>query len=346
MTNRTSSTRTAARLLRRLLGLVTLLVVAAGLGVLSTPARAQDPAGASWPKQALRIVLPYPAVGPMDLVPRLVAERLGELLEQPVTVDNRPGEPALGALQEVLAQPADGYTVLAADATHWALPPALRALPYDFLRDFTPLTLVYSAPQVLVVAADSPYRSLADLLAASRKRPFDLRYASTGNATVIQLMTDALARGLSVQWRQAPYRSGADSLQAVVRGDAAFTFASVNGALSGSRAGYLRMLAVSTRARFKGLPDVPSLSEQLPLTSFDWPIEQAFVVRAATPPAISARLAGALAKVMSQSDLAERVLEIGGVELKPGSPAQLNASIRADVARYERALALSGFKPR
>ena len=210
----------------------------------------------------LRLVVPFPAGGPTDIVARPLAQMLSLALGQPVTVDNRAGAGGSIAADSEAKSPADGYTLLMGTVGTHAINPALyKKLPYDALKDFTPLGLAANAPVAVVVGAASPYATVADLVAAARRQPGGIVFGSAGNGTPGHLTGELFAKAEGIQLRHIAYRGSAPALTDLLGGQIPLMFDPVQSILQQVRGGKLRTLAVSSRERSPVLPQVPTLAE-------------------------------------------------------------------------------------
>ena len=210
----------------------------------------------------LRLVVPFPAGGPTDIVARPLAQMLSLALGQPVTVDNRAGAGGSIAADSVAKSAADGYTLLMGTVGTHAINPALyKKLPYDALKDFTPLGLAANAPVAVVVGAASPYATVADLVAAARRQPGGIVFGSAGNGTPGHLTGELFAKAEGIQLMHIAYRGSAPALTDLLGGQIPLMFDPVQSILQQVRGGKLRALAVSSRERSPVLPQVPTLAE-------------------------------------------------------------------------------------
>ncbi len=291
------------------------------------------------------MIVPYGAGTAPDIVPRMLVERMAGDLGQAIVIDNRPGGLGLPAINEVLNRPADGSTLFAAAAAHWAIVPAMQTVPYDFLRDFAPVTLGYSEPQVIVVSAASPYNSLPDLMAFAKANPGKVNYGSGGNGTLAQLQIETMAHALGVKLTHIPYKGSNETLEAILRDDIQLTTAGVKNTVALVKAGKVRLLAVTTGKRSVVAPDLPTVAELTGLKDFDWVGEQGYVVRAGTPRPLIDRLNASFTKAMVQPDLQKRLIETGAAEFRPNSPEQFGELIRENIKRFGEAVRLAGLKP-
>lgn len=300
------------------------------------------PVAAAYPAQPIRLVLPVPAGGATDVWARVIAERLGQVLEQKVLVDNRAGGTLAAEL--VARAPADGYTLLAGDVGTYALYPQLHRTPaYDPVRDFTPVTLTARQWLVLAVPRESALASLPALLAQARAQPGTLRYGSPGVGSPHHLAMELLQQRAGVQLTHRPYRAGAQLTADMLAGQLDLAFLDLPSALPHLRSGWLRGLAIVAPARLPYLPELPTLEES-GLAGFEAQVWQGLVVPAGTPAAVVERLGAAYAQVCAEPAVQRRLAMIG-IELTPGGPQAFKELQQAETARWgqlirERGVAL------
>jgi tripartite-type tricarboxylate transporter receptor subunit TctC len=216
----------------------------------------------AWPAKPVRIVVPFAPGGTVDLVSRLVAERLAASLGQPFVVENRPGAGGnIGA--EVVAKSApDGYTlVLSGAPTHAVNPHLFKNLAFDPQRDFTQVALIAASPNLLVVHPDRPVRSVEDLVRLAREKPGQLDYSTAGPGTSGHLAAELMRNQMQIDIRHVPYKGQADAITALIRGDVAFSFVTVPATLPHVRAGRLRAVAITSLARSPLAPEVPTVAQ-------------------------------------------------------------------------------------
>lgn len=309
------------------------LVLASLIACLATPALAQ-----TFPTKRVRIIVPAGPSGAVDLVPRLLAERMAPDLGQPIIIENRPGGAGIPAVNEILNSPADGYTVLTAYAANWAITPALQPVPYDFLRDFAPVGLSFTGLRVYAVLSSTPVKSLQDLIALAKEKPGSINYASAGVGSGVHMEAAVFASSLGLVTRHIPYRGGAEEVEALLRGDVQYTMSGVNVIMPHVKAGKVRLLAVNRKARSAIVPELPTVAEITGLRDFDFATYVGWVVRAGTPKPVIDRLSGALMKAGAQPDLVAKVFSSGGVELTPSTPEQLAEIIRNEITQYTQAV--------
>jgi tripartite-type tricarboxylate transporter receptor subunit TctC len=290
-------------------------------------------AQARYPERMVRIVVPYAVgVGP-DVVARSVAENLARHWRQPVIIDNKPGASGIVAFGDARRTAPDGYTLYLADTATMAVNPLIHpALPYDPARDLVPLTLLFRATFVILVGGRSRFETLAQLLAAARREPGRVSYASLGNGHASQVAIESMAHAAGVQMLHVPFKDAGALFTAVAAGDVDFTAFSMNtvsGLLAGGR---LRPLAVAARKRLKEHPRLPTLAEAggPDLEMRPW---AGLVALAGTPPALLAQLQRDIVAAIDADEVRARI-EALGFELTPSTPQEMRERIDADLALY------------
>lgn len=304
---------------------------AAWLAAHAAPAFAEG-----FPAHALRLVVPFPAGGPTDIVARPLALLLSQALKQQVVVDNKGGAGgAIGA--DVVAKAApDGYTLLMGTVGTQAINPALyRKLSYDPQKDFTPLGMAASAPVAVVVNARAPYASVGDLIAAARKAPGTILFGSAGNGTPGHLTGELFARAAGIQLKHVPYRGSAPAITDLVGGQIPLMFDPVQSVLSHVQGGSLRALAVSSKARSPVLPQVPTLSES-GLPDFEAEAWWGVFAPGKLPAAESGVLRREVARVVASPAFQEK---LGNLGVTPATqPADMDAFLRGETAKWGKAV--------
>ena len=240
------------------------MLLAMGWAVAAWSAIALQPCAAqqAFPNKPLRLVVPFPAGGPTDIVARPLAQLLSTALQQQVIVDNKGGAGGSIAADGVAKSPADGYTLLMGTVGTHAINAALyKKLPYDPLKDFTPLGLAASAPVAVVVNAAAPYASIAELIAAAKKQPGAIAFGSAGNGTPGHLTGELFAKAAGIELKHVPYRGSAPAVTDLVGGQIPLMFDPVQSVLAQIQGGRLRALAVSSRERSPILQQVPTVAE-------------------------------------------------------------------------------------
>ncbi|MBS7790903.1 tripartite tricarboxylate transporter substrate binding protein [Roseococcus sp. SDR] len=305
--------------------------LAMAMGTLATPAIAQ-----SWPSRPIRLIVPdTPGTG-NDVTARLFAPLLEAALGQPWVVENRTGAGGRIGVEAAFRAAPDGSTFLLGNAGSNGINAAIyRDLPYDLLTAFDPVSLLVIGPNTLFVnPRQIPVNSVAELIAYVRARPGQLSYASAGIGSSAHMsMALFLSRtGLDIQ--HVPYRGAAGLAQAVVTGEAPVAFANLVNIMPQARAGEVRLLAVTTRTRDPGLPEIPTM-EEAGLAGFETLAWNALFAPRGTPGGIREKLGSELAKLRDNHDLAERIRLLGGA-LVISTPAELRARVTADIGQWRR----------
>jgi len=314
---------------------------ALGMAVLFGAALAQE----SFPSRPMRLVVSFPPGGGADLTGRAVGQKMGELLGQPVVVENKPGANGLVGCDAVAKSAPDGYTLLETDRGALGINPSLyKKLPYDPLADFEYVGVVTTAPYVLVIDPRLPAKTLAELRDLSKAKPGSLNYGSYGVASMAQLNIEALKAKMGIDLTHVPYKGAGPAIQAVVAGEAAATIASPAGVLGFIRDGRLRALAIGAPVRSALLPDVPTLAEAGADDDTLVPTYFAFALPAKTPAAIVARLHGAMRRAVRAKEVSERLVT-AGLEPAGGTGEELLALVRRDIPRFRRIIQNTGIQP-
>ncbi len=313
-------------------------------GLPAVTALAAMPAGAqAYPTRPVRAVVPFAAGSATDTLGRLFAERMQENLGQPVVVENRAGASGMIGAEAVARATPDGYTFLfGTNSTQAAATALFRSVPYDMERDFAPVSTLASIPLLVAVAANSPYQTLQDLIAAARARPEGISFASASSSQ--QVAAEMLASMAGVRMLNVPYRSSPNAVQDLMAGRVDLFIADQAVILPQVRGGGLRVLGITTRTRSAQLPDVAPVAEQgLPdYELFAW---FALMVPAATPAPIIARLNQAVRHAMDDATLRTRLSDGFGMALLPSTPEEAAAFIRAETQKWGDAIRAAGIQP-
>jgi len=312
--------------------------------LLAAPGAWAQESTAHYPSRAIRVIVPFPAGGAADALPRIVAEKLAARWGQPVIVENRAGASGgIGAEAVARADP-DGYTLLATPPAPLVINPSLYTkLPYDPAQ-FVPVTVMAAIPSVLLVnAAKVPANTLQEFVALARANPDKFNYASQGTTTVSFLTTEMfkMAAG-SLKITHVPYKGTAPGLAALLAGEVEMMFDNLGVTLPHVRAGKLKALAIASERRVPSLPDVPAMAEFYPgFVSVAW-----FSVSAPprTPAAIAEKLSAAIAETLKQPDVAKR---LEGLSAEPigSTPAGMAAIMKEDTERWRAVIRAAGVKP-
>jgi tripartite-type tricarboxylate transporter receptor subunit TctC len=316
-------------------------VAAAFALVLSAATFAQS---SGFPTKPIRLVVPYPAGGPLDTAARALGERLKESLGT-VVVENRPGAGGNLGVDQVAKSSPDGYTlVIGAVATHAVNPWLFSKLPYDPIKDFVPITLIAHVPNVLVMtperAAQLKITSARDLFDYLRRNPGQLNYASGGNGSAGHMAGELLKSQARVSAVHIPYAGAAPAQLGLLAGQTDFMFDNLASATAQIKAGKLKALAVTTPQRAPSMPEVPTMNES-GLAGFDVSTWFGVFAPAGTPPAVVARLNEAMTAALRTSEMRERLARMGA-EPAPMSSAQFAELVRRELAKYEKVVKFSG----
>lgn len=312
------------------------LLLAAPALALAGGARAQ-----SFPARPIRIIVTIGAGSAADILTRALADELGRRLGQSVVVENRPGAGGNIAGEVVRRADPDGHTLLMATVSTHSINPALyRTMPFDPVADFAPITLAATSPNVLVVHPDSPYRSVADIVAAARARPGELTYSSGGSGTSQHLGGAVLEQMTGVRLTHVPFRSAPESINAVLGQQTTMTFASVPAALGMAQGGRLRPIGLSGLRPMASWPEVKPLAE-LGLPGFDVTAWFGLVAPARTPAAVVEQINAATRAALEVPAVRER-LAGQGMQVLEGGPAEFGAFIRSEIARWAPIVRASG----
>ncbi len=308
-----------------------------GAALLSVAALAQD----AYPSRPIRVIVPFPPGGGSDMIARTVAARLGESWKVPVTVDNRPGGNTVIAAEAAAKAAPDGYTLFVAIDSTLAMNQSLYAkLPYDPVASFAPVTLAITMPMVLAVNPQVPVRSVPELLALAKTRGGALAYAH--GALPAQVAGEVFKASTGADLLAVPYKGGAPAMTDVIGGTVPVIFDALGPAMPHIKAGKVRPLAVTSRARSPLLPDVPSLAEAgLPGTDLVTWI--GFVVPAAVDKAIVAKLNKELVRILQLHETRE-LLSGMGMTVVAGTPEQFAQTIKDDTVKFGRIIKSAGIR--
>ncbi|MCS6933354.1 MAG: tripartite tricarboxylate transporter substrate binding protein [Acetobacteraceae bacterium] len=285
------------------------------------------------PARQISLVVPFPPGGPTDIVARLSAPLVQASLGQPAVVENRPGATGVVGTRHVLAQPADGHTVMfAASGTLTIMPLVTRDVGFDPVADFAPVTLAMAAPNMLVVHPSVPATTLAELAAWIRAQPGGANYGSSGIGSAEQLGMELLHLRLGVELTHVPFQGGAPTVQALIAGTVPMSMMNAGTALPHVQAGRLRAIAVAGPRRFAPLPEVPTMAEQgqPEVLSQSW---TGILVRAGTPAPAVVRLHQAFTEALRTQDVTQRLAALG-FTVEASEPQVLARLIAADLDRW------------
>jgi tripartite-type tricarboxylate transporter receptor subunit TctC len=300
-------------------------------------------AAAAFPDKPIRVIIGFPAGGPLDSHARLLAERLQQNLGQPIVIDYRPGAGGSIGAEYVAKSPADGHTLLLANTGTMVINPALYTkLPYQTLRDFVPVARTAQQPLALVVHPSVPARTLPEFIAYAKAHPGQLNYASAGNGGISHLVPEMFKQAAGVYIVHLPYRGSAPAFSDVLAGHAQMMAESVPQVAQYAKQGKVRALAVTSRERSPALPEVPTMIEA-GLRDFEVVGFYGFLAPAGTPREVVARLSQAFQQVLDAADMRQRMTQQGADPAFLGSDA-FAGFIGVQLQKWAAAVRASGAK--
>jgi tripartite-type tricarboxylate transporter receptor subunit TctC len=298
----------------------------------------------SYPSKPVHIIVPYPAGGPVDILGRVLAQKLSETMGQPFVVDDKPGASGTLGSDLVAKAPPDGYTlVVGNNATHATNESLYPNLPYQTLRDFAPIGLVATVTNIAVVHPSLPVRSIAELIAYAKVRPGQLNYASSGSGSAAHLTGEMFKLATGTDIVHVPYRGAAPAATDLLAGQGvALMFASAPTVVQYVQAGSLRALAVTGPARWRGLPDVPTMIES-GLAGFTSEVWFGILAPAGTPRPIVDRLNAEIVSAAKTPEVSDK-LAAQGFDMTTDTPDQFRTFLAAEVAKWGKVVRDSGAK--
>lgn len=305
--------------------------------VLAGGALAADP----FPIAPVKVIVPYGAGGIGDVMARIVGERAGVELGQPIVIDNRSGGNGIIGAQAASKSKADGYTLLLMATGHTILP-SLQQVPYDWTKDFTPVFGITATPLVFAVRAKSNIRTVADLVALAKATPNGLNYASGGAGSVSHLAAARLVRELKISGTHVPFRGFSPAVQALMGDQVHFICATVADVIELTKSGDFRLLGVTADKRQPLLPDVPTMKEQ-GFADFEAASWNAYLAPAGTPPEAVDRLNAAFAKATADAGVQERLGKLG-VSVVAKNRGELEKFLKDEAARWRKVIQDNGIK--
>jgi len=296
----------------------------------------------AYPNRSIRLLVGYPPGGATDIVARILAQKLGERLGQPVVVDNLPGAGGIIATDKAAKAAPDGYTLLLANTAHGINPSLYKSLPYDAVASFAPVIKVADLTLVLVVNPAFPARSVRELIALAKARPGELHYASSGVGQSLHLAAELMKSMAGVDIVHVPYKGSAPARADLLAGQVEMMFESAIGVMPFVQAGRLRALGVSGAQRSPAMPDVPTLSEA-GVAGYEASGWLGILAPAGTPAAIVASLNADMNAVLRQADVSG-LLADNGADVAGGSPDQFAAFVAAEIAKWAKVVRATGLK--
>jgi tripartite-type tricarboxylate transporter receptor subunit TctC len=296
----------------------------------------------AYPSRAIKMIVPYPAGGTTDLLGRLVADQFKSGLGAVVVVENKPGAgTTLGAEQVARSEP-DGYTLLMATSTTLAINKTLyKKLPYDPVKDFTPIALVAGVPFALIINPTLPAKTLAEFIAYAKSKPGELAYGSAGNGSPQHLGAEMLRSAAGIDIRHVPYRGSVPAMLDVIAGHIPFMIVDLQPALQQIREGKVRVLGVTTPKRVAAAPDIPTLAEA-GLPGFELVAWQGVVAPAGVPRLIVNQLAAQIAKLVADPATRDKLTALALEPLSGSTPDSFASYVKTEVDRWAVVVKASG----
>ena len=297
----------------------------------------------AYPAKAVRIVVPFPPGGTSDILARTIGPRLSAEWGQPVIVDNRPGAAGNIAAEHVARSPGDGYTLFITTVGIHAIHPSLYSkLPFDAIRDFTPVTNLVMLPTVLTVHPSIPVRTVKDLIALAKKRPGDLHYSSAGSGSQPHLTAELFKTMAGVNLLHVPYKGAAQQLTDLVAGHVALTFATAPSAVPFIKSGQMRAIGVSSAKRASALPEVPTIAEGgVPgYEAVGW---NGMVAPANLPAPVLEKVHATVVKVFQNPEVTGRMTALAADPVTT-TPAEFGAYIKAEIGKWAKVVKATGAK--
>ncbi len=300
---------------------------------LAMTAFAAGAAFAAFPDRPVKLVVPFAPGGGTDAIARALGTGMSQALGQPVIIDNKPGGGTIIGTDLVAKSPADGYTVVVASFAHAVNPSLMTKLPFDPQKAFDPVILLARGPNILVVRAESPYKTVADVLAAARAQPDKVTYASQGNGTSAHLAGEMFSNLAKVKMTHVPYRGAGPAMTDLLGGQVDVMFATAAAAAPQIAGGKMRALGVTTPQRSPAMKDLPAIGESVAGYAVEsW---YGLYVPAGTPADVIARLHAAAKKATDSADFRKKI-EPEGLSVSAGAPKELDDYVRAEAARWSR----------
>jgi tripartite-type tricarboxylate transporter receptor subunit TctC len=311
-------------------------VVAASLALALLAGVAPAAQAQTYPDRPVRIVLPFGAGGVADITARLVAEALGQKLNQRFVIENTPGAGGIAAARAVISAPPDGYTLAMLTNGTAISVPLFKALPFDPVKDFAPISSLGFFDFVIGVNADSPYKSIADVVKAARDEPGKLNFGTINVGSSQNLAGELFKSSAGIQFTIVPYRNSPEVIVALLRNDVQVMIDNYAAMKSGLQEKKIIALATTGKARSAVLPNVPS-AEEGGIKDYDVVSWNALFAPAGTPPAAIATLNGALRTVLADAALKAKLLDLG-IEAKASTPEEIAARLKGDIEKWGRVI--------
>ena len=296
----------------------------------------------AYPSRPIRIIVPQSPGASTDLTARIVAQGLNDAFKQPVIVDNRPGSSGIAGSEMVARAAPDGYTLMVI-ASSFSINPALgRKLPYDSVRDFTPVTQLSKFPNLLAAGPSAPLKTLQDVIALARARPGQVTYASAGVATGTHMTMELLRYMTGIDLLHVPFKGGGPAMTAAMGGQTQLVIGTSVGVLPHVRAGKLRGIAITSPKRSAVAPDIPTFAES-GVPGYEHEPWNGMFGPARLPKAVLAKVNATVARILHQPEV-KKVFENDGADVVGNTPEAFSAIIRAEIAKWTKVAKAAGIK--
>jgi tripartite-type tricarboxylate transporter receptor subunit TctC len=302
----------------------------------TTLLQANTAAADEYPQRAIRLIIPYPPGGAGDIIGRMLGAKLGEALSQQIVVDNRGGGAQVIATQLTAKAPPDGYTVFLASATHGINPGLQKKLPYDSIKDFTPITLVADSPLIFVAHPSLGAGNIQELIAVAKSKPGRISYASSGPGTGGHLSIELLKWMTSIDMVHVPYKGAGPALIDVIAGQVQLMCTSPLPALPHVKSGKLRGLAMTGANRSRAAPEIPTVAES-GVPGYQSSLWYALLGPAGIPQAVVTRLHAETVKVLKSREMVDQLLAQGADPIG-NSPAELAGFLKTEIERWTKVI--------
>jgi len=315
-------------------------ISAIALTALATTAFSQD--ATNYPSRPIRVIVPFAPGGGLDISTRLIAQKLTEKWGQNIVVDSRPGAATIVGTEIASKAAPDGYTLLMITTTFAINPGLYPKLPYDPVKDFTPVTQLNSQPNVVVVTPSFPGKSVKDLMALAKAKPGELTFATPGAGSAPHLSAEMFQRAAGVSMIHVPYKGIPPAVTDVIGGRVTMLFTTTISAAPHIKAGKLRALAITSAKRQSSMPDVPTIGETLP--GYRAEAFQGMVAPAGVPQAIVNKVSAEVARIVRLPDVSQR-FELDGAEPVGSTPKEFAAFLKAEMQKWNKVIRDAGIKP-
>jgi tripartite-type tricarboxylate transporter receptor subunit TctC len=299
------------------------------------PATAQD-AAANYPERGIKLIVPFPAGGAVDIVARAIAVRLNMAWKQPIIVENVTGASGIIAAQALVRSPKDGYTLMAAAGTTTSILKALKSnLPFDPIGDISPVSLAVTFPTILVVRPDLPVKNVAELVALLKANPGKYTYGSSGVGSNLHLTAELFRLTSSTNILHVPFRGSAPAVSALLGGHVDMSFDAMPSVWAVVKAGNLRPLGVAAPSRLRFAPDLPTIAETLP--GFEVTAWEGVLAPAGTPKAIVAKISAEIQRIGNDPEFVKSMLDVGAV-VRTSTPEEFEAFVADDYVKWQQVI--------